>query len=308
MQKKVYIVLISLFLVLFSGVANSQDLGKIGYGSSDAVLPGKNQELFFMGFDTGMQTTLKERTLNEVLITNHVWDSSQLGAMRSANYLVSQGVVALIGFPTSHEALLVSKVAKENKMLGFFAGAGHADLAKMGSLIYTTGESMKYSVESTLGFIKKHFPSGRGVLIVNPYAVFSKNQEDTFVDLMKDSKNRNIEMVPMYLRSDLKLSSEDIKRLKNLKIDYLCLTPYADESVRLMEQMEREDLEFPLISNSSWTTGDIEFIRRFLTNRKSPVYSATLWLKGSSESKKFESVIRERYGKEPTSSPLKNPP
>ena len=289
-----------IFFTLFGANLHSSEQAKIGYGSSDAVLPAKNQELFFMGFEAGFKKMVSEKTAGEILIAEQVADGSPLGAMRSAESLIGRGAVALVGFPTSHEALLASKIALQHGVLAVFSGAGHADLAKLGSLIFTTGESMRYSVESSLAFIKKYFPKGEGVLITNPSAVFSKNQEDTFVDLMKGQQYSGIKMISMQLGRDLKLSEGDVQRLKNIKKGYLCLTPYADESVRLLEQLEKEKLDLPILSNSSWTTGDIEFLRRFLTNRKAPVYSATLWLKGSPESKNFENLIRQRYGREPT--------
>lgn len=294
LKKTIQIISISLF------VTNSFASPIIGYGSSDSVLSAKNQELFIMGFEVGLQKVIKSKPLSELLVLDQVSNGSQLGAIGSAERLLAKGVSLLVGFPTSHEALLAAKVAKQKGVLAIFSGASHSDLAKMGSSVFTTGESMDFAVESTLQFMRKKFNGKRGLLISNPYAVFSTNQEDVFREILAKKENQDIPIKLTHLSKDLLLNEIDLMSVRNGEFDYIVVTPYADESAKLLEQLEKNRIDLPLITNSSWTTGDLDFGRRFLTTRKSPAYCATLWLKGSPDSREFERLIQGRYGRPAT--------
>jgi ABC-type branched-subunit amino acid transport system substrate-binding protein len=272
----------------------------VGYGSSDAVLPVKNQELFFMGFDLGLQKTLKDKSMSQILAVEQVANGSQLGAIESANRLINKGVNMLVGFPTSHEALLAAEVAKKSGVLAIFAGAGHSNLAKIGPTVFTTGESMAYGAGKMADFIKLKFSGKKGLSIVNPFAVFSKDLDDTLTKSLTDPKYSKVSVAHVSLDKDHKLSPNELQALRKKQFDYIIMTPYADESIAALEQFEQAGIDLPIVANSSWTTGDVELIRRFLTNRKAPSYLANLWLRGSPESTEFEAATSSRYGRQPT--------
>lgn len=274
---------------------------QIGYGFSDAVLPAKNQELFYMGFEAGAGEVLGTSNLKNAISLVRITDGSQLGAVKSAKQLLAiKEVVMMAGFPTSHEALLVAPLFIENGILSFFAGAGHSSLANFGEIINTTGESMSLSVDTTLNYIKNIYFEKNGLVISNAKAVFSKNQEDSLKSkITKTSLSSKIQFAN--LNSNLKLESNILTALKEGHFNYLILTPYADESVHLLEQLEKSGIDIPIITNSSWTTGDVEYIRRFLSRRKSSVVSTMLWSKKSKDWKLFERKIMKLYGRTPTS-------
>lgn len=274
---------------------------KIGYGFSDAVLPAKNQELFYMGFEAGVGEVLGISNLKNTIDLVRITDGSQLGAVKAAEQLLAnKEVVIMVGFPTSHEALLAAPLFKQNDVLSFFAGAGHSSLANFGELINTTGESMSLSIETTLEYIKNNYIEKMGLVISNPKAVFSKNQEDS---LKKKISSTQVFKKLQFanLNSNLTLDSYTLNTLKRGQFDYLILTPYADESVHFLEQLEKAEIDIPIITNSSWTTGDVEYIRRFLSRRRSEVISTMLWSKKSKDWKLFERKIIKLYGRTPTS-------
>ncbi len=271
-----------------------------GYGSSDAVIPAKDQELFFTGFEAGFEETFKGKIPSTLLALEHVYTGSQLGAAEGAQKLLQKGVKALIGFPTSHEALLVAKLAQEAKTFALFPAASHSALADFGPFVYSTGESMESGVRKALSFINKQFSGRQGFIIYSPYAVYSKDQKDIFERLARLPEYKDLSLEFAALNADLMLSPEELSKLKNGRTSYIYLTQYASEATAVMGQLQAQHIDLPIITNSSWLTGDIEFVRRYLTPRKSPLYSVGVWLKGSPQSKRFERVIRRRYGIEPT--------
>ena len=273
----------------------------VGYGSSDAVLPAKNQELFYMGFDLALRANLDKRYGHDILSVSQVSDGSQLGAVRAAKDLITQGAKFLVGFPTSHEALLAADIAIKAPALLISSGAGHEKLAKLCNYVFTTGESMDYSVRTTMEFISKKFQGEKGLLVSNPRAIFSLNQTDTAQRIQREAHGKilpNLEFADVDSQS--RLSEEMVKKLKSGQYKYLFLTMYADESAHLLQQLEDKEIDLPIVSNTSWTTGDVMFLLRLLTRKKAETYSASVWIAGSAESAPMEHLIKKAYGREAT--------
>jgi len=282
-------------------VINDCNAALIGYGSSDAVLPSKNQELFYMGFELGMQKYVDKKTYSELVESIQISNGSQLGAQSAARTLVKNGSKLLVGFPTSHEALLASKATANNDVVFIFAGAGHSELGKLGKRIYTTGESMETSIKASLDFIETKFKGKKGALIGNPFAVFSRDQDTHFKEFLKEPHYSKVSIEFHSLNKNLQLDPTVVQKLKNNKFDYVILTPYADESGKILEQFEKSSIDLPIISNSSWTTGDVDYIRRFLTNKKQPSFCPSFLLSDNKDRNSFLKLFKNKFGKDATS-------
>jgi ABC-type branched-subunit amino acid transport system substrate-binding protein len=292
---------VKLFGIVFGLLLQSTVYGApiFGYGSSNAVIPAKDQELFFMGFEAGYEEFAHEKLSRSILSVEHVHDGSQLGAIRSAEKLLSQGVQMLLGFPTSHEALLVGQVASRKKIFTLVPAASHSDMASLGRYVYSTGEPMSSTVGQMLRFVLNRYPKKPGVVVVNPYAVYSTDQQKLFEELRKRPEYAGITFRVALLTPDMLLADEDIDYIRAERPGYLCFTQYASEARELMNQLMDNQIDLPIVTNSSWLTGDIEYVRRYLMTRKSPMYSAGVWIQGSAESRPFERVVRKKYGISP---------
>lgn len=270
----------------------------VGYGSSDAVLSATDQEIFYMGFELGLKTMLKRKLPKDFLLVEHVQDRSSLGAAKSASHLIKKGVSLIAGFPTSHEALLASEVGAKANILSMASAAGHSKLAKMGPTVFTGGEAMGHVTGLFLDFIKKRFGGKRGLLVSNPNAVFSRDQETVILAALADKKYEAVQMKPFHVTSGKQpLAQDTIEALKKEKYDYIFLTTYPDDSVPLLKFIDEQELQVPILS-STWTTGEIELLRRLLIRRTAPIYSTTTWFQGAKESRQFEKLVRESYGKD----------
>lgn len=272
----------------------------IGYGSSDAVLPAKTQELFYAGFELGLKDHLKRKMPANFLAVNQISDGNKLSAIRSAKNLVAQGAKMIVGFPSSHEALLAGEVAQKEGMLAIFAGAGHSKLATMGRTVFTTGETMEASIESVLNLALEKFKNKKGLVIVNPNAVFSTNQIPVINEFLKQPRYSELILKTASVDKYGKLSPEQLNSIKENPPDYYLFTPYTDECTSSLDQLVQIGSDKPILSNSSWTSADIDFLRRLVAKHKSPIYSFSLWVKGSPISQVFESRVKKAYGREAT--------
>lgn len=288
-------------LTLFNVTPGFSAPVKIGYGSSTAVVTAKIQEAFFMGFQLGFNEILGERKASELLAIKQTSDGTQQGSTRSADFLVGSGAAALVGFPSSHDSLLAADIAQKNQMLAIFTGSGHSDLAKKGPTVFTTGTSMESAVASIVQFVQRKMPSKRGMVVVNPYAVFSLDHETVVRKFLDENRFPGLKMEPVRLTKELVLRENDIKALKMGKYDYLFLTPYPEELAPFMNQLSENQIDLPMIASSSWGTAEPDIMTRFVSTKKTPFYIGTEWVQGQDESKHFEALARKQYGKEPNS-------
>lgn len=289
-----------IFILIISTIMAGQDLARakpiIGYGSSDAVYPSKNQEFFYMGFLLGFNRRIKKTMAKDFLLVKAMEDKDPFGALHSAHYLQSQGVDLLVGFPTSHEALLVSEYAVKNNLLFISAAAVHSDLAKFGPLIHTMAPSSQIITKNLLNFIEKKEGKQKGLIISNPGDLFSMNHHRVVFHLINEPRGPRLNLEPAYLNDQLRLDDHYVRMIRNNEINYLYITSYTTKSVELLRQLNEYGIDLPIFTNTSWTIGDIEYLRRLLWMIKSKVYSVSLWSATSKEFMDFERTASQVYG------------
>ena len=290
-----YVILFT--LILWIGRASAAPV--VGYGSSNAIVSSRTQELFLMGFETGFDaaTRTMRPPLKDALIIDQSTDGGQLGAIKSVRRLLSKGILALAGFPSSHDALLAGQVMRGKQILMLSAGAGHSKMADLGDTIFTTGESSHQSARTVLDLIDQRFPGRSGLIVSNPYAAFSIDQEEA---LHAEIAKRGVTRIStIHLRDDLTLAAEDLEAIRRKHVGFLVLTAYADDMPRFLNQMSDAHVDLPIITNN-WTTSDVDIIRRSLTKRRAPVYALTIWDQRTADYRRFRNLITERFGKHPT--------
>jgi ABC-type branched-subunit amino acid transport system substrate-binding protein len=290
------------FLVAFVGVTSSGVAFPIvGYGSSDAVLPATDQEMFFIGFELGLRHNLKRVLPKDFLLTKNVREDTLLGAAKTARALIDQKVSLAVGFPSSHEALLAAEVTAPTGTLFISSAAGHSKIAQMGPTVYSSSESMFTSNDLFLDFITRRFPNKKGLLISNPKSLYSREHAKTILtNAGSQAKYRTVHLVPVEIPPRQQpLSPAIVNAIVNGGFDYVYLTTYPDDSVEFLNLMETQNMQIPILS-STWTTAELDLLRRFLTTRKGPIYSSTAWLPKLKEAKDFEELVLKTYGKEAT--------
>jgi hypothetical protein len=75
------IILIITIVLAWPGPACARPI--IGYGSSDAVYPSKNQEFFHMGFLLGFNQRIKKTMAEDFLLVKSMEDKDPFGALHS---------------------------------------------------------------------------------------------------------------------------------------------------------------------------------------------------------------------------------
>lgn len=274
----------------------------VGYGSSDAVYPAKNQEFFYMGFNLGLKKSEYKFKTSDI-DTEQITDKKALSALRGSNALVARNkdLVVLAGYPTSHESLLVSKVATKEKTVFLSAAGSHSDLSKQGSYVFSLGESLVSSQKSLLKYLKEEYQSKVGLVITNPIATFSVDQKLLVQKMIKEnSRFSDLKLEYASLSTNRGLSEEIIKNVVAGKYSYLVLTTYADDSTALFDQLVRNKVSLNVYTNPSWIVGDIEFVRRLMVNYRGSIYSISSLIKGVPAADKFEKIANKEYGANPS--------
>ncbi len=251
-----------------------------------------------MAFEFGLIESLGEERTTKILVRNQDNSGSKIGAIKVANELLNQNVAALFGFSGSHDSVLVGKLVSGKNILTIVPGSMHNDLASFGDAFYTTGHSMDLEVQNTIEFIDRTFPKARGAVIINRYAVASSSAEKILIE--KHLNNPRISLKLMYLNKDLNLDEVDLKFLRDGKFNFLYFTAYPEAMVNFANQLEKSNIDIPVVAASSWGLGDSDLLRRFIVNKKSPLYFSTDWIIHSKESKHFTNIFKLKFGKEPS--------
>lgn len=299
-MKKIFLVLIAIIFI-FPAISFAESKYYIGYGSANSVLDSSTLELVLGSFEIGLRQTLKDQSKRSLVLTEMDHSGSQLGALRVAKSLKEKGAIVLVGFPSSHEAILASKYGIQNDMWFFSSSAGHSELDALGAKVYSISESTVDAVRASLKHIKEHQGGKRGLVVINPKAVFSVNQDKAHKELVKQPEFENLKFDVVYLNEQSQLDADVIKKLKEGLYGYLSLTMYSLESVELMKQFDESKIDLP-IYNTTWDQAEIDVIRRFIYTRKSSLYIFTPWVPDSAAAKNFERIIRKAFDREPVES------
>jgi ABC-type branched-subunit amino acid transport system substrate-binding protein len=266
---------------------------KIGYGSSTAVVSPSYQENVLRGFELGVARVLGPQSPEKSpFLVKQINDKSIQGATVAANALVDSGVVALVGFPVSHDALLAADVARKAGVLAIFGSPSHTAIAEKGPLVYSTGASISTLQDDLLQFLMEKFPGKKGLAIVNPTSVFSINQETLLKSKIPTLPKLTIEIAR--LADGLVMPEAILSRMKKGEFDYLYLSVYPDDLVALFNQMQAARVDLPMVAFGG---PDPEILRRFIAGKKAPYFIGTTWVPSDPDMKALDKEVFKKYGK-----------
>lgn len=272
----------------------------LGYGMTNTVTSIQSQERAYMGFKTGFDMTIKKKLDPDFIVRESLFGAGSLSAVKVAEKLHKQGVQVFLGFPTSHEAFLVSEYAHKKGLMAFFSAAGIMKLAQMGDQVFTMAESPEESLKDRFDFIRKQFPRKKGVALFAAHKVFSFAQFATFERLLKTPEYKDLELSLVKVNASGQVSEDILEKLKNGEFQYMYLTMYAKDAVPVFEQLEKVKVDLPIVASSSWDFQNIDVVRRFLMARKSPAYTYTIWDDKKPDAQKFLKDIKTVYQARPS--------
>ncbi len=281
--------------LLFTLSSPAWAAAKIGYGSSTAVVSPSYQENVLRGFELGVARLLGPETGDSPFLVKQVNDKSIQGATVAANSLIDSGVVALVGFPVSHDALLAADVARKAGVLAIFGSPSHTAMAEKGPLVYSTGASISTLQDDLLQFLIEKFPGKKGLAVVNPSSVFSINQETLLKAKMEKLPGLKIEIAR--LADGLVMPEAVFSRMKKGEFDYVYLSLYPDDLVALFNQMQAGKVDLPMVAFGG---PDPEILRRFVAVKKAPYFIGTTWVPSDPQMKELDKEVFKKYGKNAT--------
>lgn len=285
--------IVSTFL-LFSSLSYSGP-GFIAWGSTNSVVTAPIRENFLSGYQLGFESKLGRGSFEKYVKTYEDNSGLKTSAVGLAKKALNDGAIALIGFPGSHDALLVAKIASENSVLAISPGCNHQSLSTFGAFVHSSGHSGDYEVTSSISFIKKYF-KGKGLVIVNPRAAPSANIGEIFKN--KISTDADYDIVDLDI--ELKLTEEKIIELRKGKYRYIVLTPYPDDLGKLTNQLKELSIDVPTLAGSAWGTVDSDIMRRYVVSKRTPFYMMTSWNADSPFGKAYIKKYKLNFAKTPS--------
>lgn len=216
----------------------------IGYSYSTAVLSLEQQENFLMGFKFGLREAYGQlgasdrpcASYDKINIIKVGITGTAMSPIKAANQLASKDVVLLAGFPSSHEALLAAKIAKEKSLPFIILGASANDLLKYSDFIFTISPKRdKYTEKLIRDFAEKY--RNRTILVV------AKKDNVFSMDIVRNLQRVNKEtgfpltLKTLFLDNNFQLDSRAIGQLDPSYIAAVYITNYPSESKSAFTQL-----------------------------------------------------------------------
>jgi len=250
---------------------------KIAYGYAPNVIPAEKQKQFYSGFQFGLKKAYQAfkpsetpcSSYSNVQITfKHGTTKNPLEALNVAKELTKESPLFIAGFPSSHEALLVAKVAKDNGMAFIIPGAVASDLANFSQNIFTTSPKRYTYGKSLLQELSKKYVGKEILIVVKNDIIFS-------IDILKNLQKANNELgnkvtlVPTYLDENNMIPANDLKKIKQGGIGgvYITLYPYISKLVLTQLLKELPDQSHIYVA-SAWSSTNLSYFKGISTKDK----------------------------------------
>ncbi len=304
MPNRKSILRLSILFVLFSAFSGSLSAAstpRIAYGWTTAVMPKETQEFFILGFELALDKHLSSeskarwKTTSPLKVFSDTTRTSLAPVGLTEKMIEDSDAILLTGFPTSHEGMLSAERCAKADLLCLYIGASHDGMAHFGPKVLSTAESMSLIAESMVKTASRRFKGKAGLMVRNPRAVYSTQLAGLVkkrVGAMGSNSPFHLDEVDMDAKR--RIPEKVLKSLKE-KFSFMIFTQYPEESDLLMDQLSSTSEDLTLIVGSAWET--MEPLRRLAARRKAPIYSHSIWLRGSKESLPFETAFKQRYGR-----------
>jgi ABC-type branched-subunit amino acid transport system substrate-binding protein len=269
---------------------------RIGYGYSDVLLSIERQEHFFMGFKYGLEKGFQQlagkesgpcNTFDKIeIIKVERLGMNKLDAFYAAQELASKNIIMMAGFPTSHEALLAARVAKEHQLALIVPGAGNNALEEFSSYLFTTSaKNIDYIVQQFDELVKK-YPKKNILVLAKKDAVFSMDILENIVKL-NNSAGKPISIKPMYLLDNLQLDQSELQSEIEKGVASVFITMYASESKQAFSQiLELIPKGTTIYVSSAWPFGDVSHLFDLKSKYENPIRSVAAWSETIGKNKK----------------------
>lgn len=264
----------------------------IGYGYSYVMT--SKQELVYMGFLIGLKKTIKKNFHRKNVILKKSTEKSAMDPYYIAKYLQKKSDIFVVGFPTSHEALMAASALKGQNKIFISAAAKSSKLNEIGPNIFSVNSSNDDSVNSSLSFLQNKLKLKNGVMISNPHNAFSDNLDSIYRKKIKNNKKFKIETILTDKKGDL--TEEQLKKLRKTSNEFIIINTYVQKSHHILEYLKNLKKKVPIIANSSWAIDGIQEIKRFLSETDLEIYGFEVITKSSKEYALLKSYAKKEYG------------
>jgi ABC-type branched-subunit amino acid transport system substrate-binding protein len=292
------LIIISTFVLnLIAGAEESLEVNrfkdKIVFVGTNAVLPQDLVEGFYIGFEAALKRAISPAKTSKILVKSFDFSRNQIVAKKLVKNAIDGGAMAIVGLSSTHEALLAGPDCVAGKILCLSSGASYTGGKAYQGFLYSIMPSLDEDIHLLYSLIVNRFPNQEGVIIRNPRAAYSSQFSNILLSNVSQKRLFNV----LDMDKDLKISSDDIKKLVSAK--FIIFTAFPFESANVLDQLKQAKIEAELFANSSWDAKSFLILRKELSNSKGSIVLPVVWLPGSKEAEDFEKVAREIISVEP---------
>ena len=247
-----------IFIIPLNLQADSPTIIKLGFiyqKRNLKFLPSMNQDSYKLGIDLALEqfnnSPFAKRNKLQVEVITYAANNKTTSLQNAYEKAIKDGVVAIMGLPTSQEALSVGQLAVKHKTLTFSFLAANTNIEKYRNYLFSGALNSNDDTELTQKHILKHEKLNRVLFITRNNSLFTSG----FINkLIINSKNK-LEAYDLIKLDPLKqLSKEQLKKLKKSSYDLVALSLYAYQGVNVLNQLAEHGIvkQQPVIVSGAW--------------------------------------------------------
>jgi len=223
-------------------------------------------------------------------------ESSEISSI-AKKYITRDKVVAMVGDPCTGLTKVAGKIAQENEVVIFSAGATGEGVVDVGDFVFRNTLLDKYAVPAVVDWMVNDKGWSNIAVITSLNNGYSTALTPVFTKAI-EAKGGNIVLEDSVNDGETDFTAQ-ITKLKNVDADVLVFTGYYTEAALIMNEVQNQGLDMVLIGGDGLYGQDLAELGRSAVEEKVIFYCGFSSNQPSDETAAFLEAYRAKYDEDP---------
>jgi branched-chain amino acid transport system substrate-binding protein len=223
-------------------------------------------------------------------------DSSEIANI-ATKYITRDKVVAMVGDPCTGLTIVAAKIAQQNKVVIFSAGATGEGVVEIGDYVFRNTLLDKFAAPTVVDWMIKEKNWKNFAVITSMNNGYSTALTPVFKNAINQQGGKIV------LEDSINDGETDftaqITKLKKAKADVLVFTGYYTEAALLMNEAQKQNLDIHLVGGDGLYGQDLAKLGGEAVQEKVIFYAGFSVDQPSPETAKFLEAYRAKYNEDP---------
>lgn len=252
----------------------------------------------------GMKMAIEEINANggvlgkqlEGIYEDNKGDTSEISNI-ATKYITQDKVAAMVGDPCTGLTIVAAKIAQNNKVVIFSAGATGEGVVEIGDYVYRNTLLDKFAAPAVVDWMISKQGWKNIAIITSLNNGYSTALTPVFQEAIK-AKGGKIVLEETINDGETDFTAQ-VTKLKNANADVLVFTGYYTEAALIMNEVARKGLDIKLVGGDGLYGQDLAKLGKEAVEGKVILYCGFSSDQPSPETDKFIKAYRAKYNEDP---------